>query len=719
MLSKRRSVYVSSTFVDLVAYRKQAITVLERAGFDVTSMERYPAFESRPADKCLQDVANCDFFVLIVARRYGYVPDTDNPEGLSITHMEYQEAKLTRKPCFVFMLDAHADWPEEYVDATGSGPGGRLAAFSASLRASHGVGTYVDPASLAVEVLAAINNARERALWRWKFRGGLALMAVFVTFAGIGYFNRWTVNDVSSSDWMTALLRYQSERLTDLASTARSREEGKYAERAIAAGTAWESFRLALAGASSLLDHLGFGSRSELLRRALQNQEVQPLVKALTEAQLPADKEPLRQFIIGSFLELSGRFDESMTAYQKAFVADPNNVRYATAALNLGLAIGMQNELLSVAESQIAAARRLGSGTDALAAITGYKGLALFHLARTEEAGAEFDKALSLARDATVRARLFNDASAVYSARGDFGKSELALNEAANLYACSLGAGHQATLNSRMNLGSNYTRQGRVHAAAEVFASVRKALEGDEFKRSPYPYRIAQERVGSALVLHALGQFSRAEEALRTARQMYRELQLGNSGPFTRAGLYLGYTLMASGQLAEAQKELESTAGLDLSLFGARHAETLEARLALARARALAGDIVLARSELTSVSQAVDDARKARFARRMAALGHQLDAMETARVGGSNSNGVPASLLVWRDSCAALQGQPTWDPQEPSQCWLALLSHPQAQGTDLERTGRLALQEIQASLTSGEPPSPPSEAANCRDAASR
>ncbi|TCP03401.1 tetratricopeptide repeat protein [Rubrivivax gelatinosus] len=697
--------------------------VLEQAGFDVASMEKYPAFELRPVEKCLQDVSNCEFYVLIVARRYGYVPESVNPEKLSITHLEYLRARVTRKPCFVFMLDAGADWPEQHADVPDSPSGRQLAAFIASLRARHGVGTYVDPASLAVGVLAAINNSRERVLWQWKFGGGVALLAALVTLASIGYFNRWEVNDVSSSQWTKALFHYQSERLSGSAGSANkstpSRDDGSYAERAIAAGFAWESFRLALSGASILLDQLGFGSRSDLLRRALYGQEVEPLIKALTEAQLPASKEPMRQFVIGSFLEFSGRFDEAMAAYQMAFIADPGNVRYSTAALNLGFAIGRQNELLGIVDSQLSAARRLGSSRDVLAAITGYKGLALFYLARAEEADAEFKNAIALAGDVNVRARVLNDASAVYSGRGDFGRAESALIEASSLYSCALGSGHQLTLNSKMNLGSTYTRQGRVRAAAEVFGLVRKALDGEEFKRNPYPYRIAQERVGAGLVYHAQGQFSQAEEALRAARRMYRDLQLGNSGPFARAGLYLGYALMGSGQVSEAQKELESTVGLDISLFGVQHSETLEARLALARAHLMAGDADSAQNELVLVSHAVDDARSARFTERVAAISRQIEVAQSVQATGGSAVGVPDSLVALRDSCAALQGRPTWDPQEPSECWRSLLSHPQVRGTDMEHAGRWALQEIQSRLTLEEPSNALRATPNCPDLSSR
>ncbi len=43
-------------------------------------------------DSCLDDVAACDLYVLILGHRYGHQPAQDNPQGLSITHLEFRRA---------------------------------------------------------------------------------------------------------------------------------------------------------------------------------------------------------------------------------------------------------------------------------------------------------------------------------------------------------------------------------------------------------------------------------------------------------------------------------------------------------------------------------------------------------------------------------------------------------------------------------------------------
>jgi hypothetical protein len=83
-------VYVSSTVADLSAERA--------AVFDWLRLARHQAVDSylpdsdTVRDSCLDDVAACDLYVLIVGHRYGFVPAQGNPEGLSITQLEFRRA---------------------------------------------------------------------------------------------------------------------------------------------------------------------------------------------------------------------------------------------------------------------------------------------------------------------------------------------------------------------------------------------------------------------------------------------------------------------------------------------------------------------------------------------------------------------------------------------------------------------------------------------------
>lgn len=150
----KEMVYVSSTFVDLERHRAALKTALERAQYDVECMEKYPAFDERPVDKCLADVAACDVYVLLVAHRYGYVPAENNPHGRSITELEYDEAVRLGKPRLVFCVDEDEPWPPRMTDKAEPALG-RLNAFRQRVGTDRGIRAFSSPADLASLVLQA------------------------------------------------------------------------------------------------------------------------------------------------------------------------------------------------------------------------------------------------------------------------------------------------------------------------------------------------------------------------------------------------------------------------------------------------------------------------------------------------------------------------------------------------------------------------------------
>src|SRR5215472_5379544 len=89
-------VYVSSTVVDLEAERRAVIEWLVAAQHQVVHSYRPDSDTVR--DSCLADVDSCDVFVLIVGHRYGFQPLKDNPEGLSVTQLEFRRAGQAGKP---------------------------------------------------------------------------------------------------------------------------------------------------------------------------------------------------------------------------------------------------------------------------------------------------------------------------------------------------------------------------------------------------------------------------------------------------------------------------------------------------------------------------------------------------------------------------------------------------------------------------------------------
>jgi hypothetical protein len=83
-------VYVSSTIADLTEERRAVLDWLRLARHQ--AVDSYLPDSDTVRDSCLDDVAVCDLYVLILGHRYGFQPSDGNPEDLSITHLEFRRA---------------------------------------------------------------------------------------------------------------------------------------------------------------------------------------------------------------------------------------------------------------------------------------------------------------------------------------------------------------------------------------------------------------------------------------------------------------------------------------------------------------------------------------------------------------------------------------------------------------------------------------------------
>ena len=82
---------LSSTARDLPLHRKQVEEACHRMGvFAEKMMENLTAVDATAVEVSLRLVDEADVYLGIFA--YGFVPDDDNPDGISITEMEYNRA---------------------------------------------------------------------------------------------------------------------------------------------------------------------------------------------------------------------------------------------------------------------------------------------------------------------------------------------------------------------------------------------------------------------------------------------------------------------------------------------------------------------------------------------------------------------------------------------------------------------------------------------------
>lgn len=152
-------IYISSTYQDLVEHRAAVDRTLRRMGHDVIGMEQYVAEGSKPVERCREDVRKADLYVIIVAWRYGYVPQSEVPPiRRSITEIEHDEAVAAGKTVLAFLLDPETPWPLNWVDGIASTPeaGADISRFRTRLGSTYLAGIFRTPDDLASQVAAAV-----------------------------------------------------------------------------------------------------------------------------------------------------------------------------------------------------------------------------------------------------------------------------------------------------------------------------------------------------------------------------------------------------------------------------------------------------------------------------------------------------------------------------------------------------------------------------------
>jgi Domain of unknown function (DUF4062)/NACHT domain len=151
-------IYISSTFQDLIDFRKSVTHALRTTRHEVISMEEYVAAAQRPLEKCLEDVAACDIYIGLFGWRYGYIPQTDNPDRKSITELEYTHAGAKRRKRLIFLSHPEMALRPSFADHFNgeNERGKRVDEFRAELQRDNTCSFFSSPDELAAQVMAAV-----------------------------------------------------------------------------------------------------------------------------------------------------------------------------------------------------------------------------------------------------------------------------------------------------------------------------------------------------------------------------------------------------------------------------------------------------------------------------------------------------------------------------------------------------------------------------------
>src|SRR5215831_18955628 len=151
-------VYVSSTIADLEAERQAVIDWLVAAQHQVVHSYRPNSRTVR--DSCLDDVDACDLYVLILGHRYGFQPPKDNPEGLSIIHLEFRRAGQSGKPRVALLRTSIPD--ERLSDMDDAQKWVQVRAFRAEVADVLRAGEFSDLRGLVQELSTGVLGELEK-----------------------------------------------------------------------------------------------------------------------------------------------------------------------------------------------------------------------------------------------------------------------------------------------------------------------------------------------------------------------------------------------------------------------------------------------------------------------------------------------------------------------------------------------------------------------------
>lgn len=155
MTDKKYQVFISSTYEDLKEERKAVEETIIRSGDFPVGMEAFPAADEEQFDFIKTVIAQCDYYVLIIAGRYGSLA----PDGKSYTEKEYDYAVEIGVPVLVMLREEREKLPAHHSELDGS-KREKLDAFIHSASTGRVRKSWISLDGLKLAVREALDHAK-------------------------------------------------------------------------------------------------------------------------------------------------------------------------------------------------------------------------------------------------------------------------------------------------------------------------------------------------------------------------------------------------------------------------------------------------------------------------------------------------------------------------------------------------------------------------------
>lgn len=115
-MDKRYQVFVSSTYTDLIDERKEATQAILKCNCFPAGMELFPASNTTQWNVIKKVIDDSDFYLLILAGRYGSLGTNDNKKKIGYTEMEFDYALSKGKPILAMLHRFPDTLPSKFTE---------------------------------------------------------------------------------------------------------------------------------------------------------------------------------------------------------------------------------------------------------------------------------------------------------------------------------------------------------------------------------------------------------------------------------------------------------------------------------------------------------------------------------------------------------------------------------------------------------------------------
>lgn len=157
-MDKIFQIFVSSTFEDLKLERQEVMAAVVSTGNVPVGMEYFPAGNASPFDYIKQQIDNVDYYILILAGKYGSI---NKDTGISYTEMEFDYAVEKKVPIAVLQYKDIKKLPGDKLEIEDAHKRKLLEAFRKKSKEGRMADFWETPTELKMKVKDAIRNLIE------------------------------------------------------------------------------------------------------------------------------------------------------------------------------------------------------------------------------------------------------------------------------------------------------------------------------------------------------------------------------------------------------------------------------------------------------------------------------------------------------------------------------------------------------------------------------